>query len=112
MTDIPIRNQDYRSVGAQTWGRACVLAEMIVEHPEQVGLGFLSGENDTCSRRPLRILDLGAGTGLVVLTAAKVLVAFSSTADCRATVAAADFYPSVLDNLRANIDKIFPRRPE
>lgn len=79
------------------------MAEMIVEHPEQFGLGFLKGENDTCGRRPLRILELGA--------AAKVLVASSTKRDCRATVVAADLYPSVLDNLRANIDKNFPGDP-
>ncbi|KAI6022217.1 hypothetical protein PISMIDRAFT_689259 [Pisolithus microcarpus 441] len=111
VTDIPMENQDYRSVGAQTWGGACVLAEMIVQHPEQFGLGFLTGENDTCSERPLRVLELGAGTGLVGLTAAKVLIAFSAKKDCRATVVATDFYPSVLDNLRANIDKNFPGDP-
>ncbi|KAI5997447.1 hypothetical protein EDD15DRAFT_2245834 [Pisolithus albus] len=111
LTDIPLENEDYRSVGARTWGGACVLAEMMVEHPEQFGLGFLTRENDTCGRRPLRILELGAGTGLVGLTAAKVLVASSAKKDCRATVVATDFYPSVLNNLRDNIDKNFPGDP-
>ena len=31
LTDIPLDNHDYESVGAQTWGGACVLAEMIAE---------------------------------------------------------------------------------
>ncbi|KIK12859.1 hypothetical protein PISMIDRAFT_646660 [Pisolithus microcarpus 441] len=84
---------------------------MVVEHPEQFGLGFLTGESDTCSERPLCVLELGAGTGLVSLTAAKVLVASSAKMDCRATVVATDFYPSVLNNLRANIDKNFPGDP-
>ncbi|KIK26901.1 hypothetical protein PISMIDRAFT_8676 [Pisolithus microcarpus 441] len=39
--DIPRENQDYRSVGAQKLGGTCVLAEMIIKHPEQFGLGFL-----------------------------------------------------------------------
>ncbi|KAI6125183.1 putative methyltransferase-domain-containing protein [Pisolithus thermaeus] len=108
VTDIPIENQDYRSVGAQTWGGACVLAEMIVEHPEQFGLDFRIGEDYTCGKRPLRVLELGAGTGLVGLTATKVLVASSAERDFRTTVVATDFYPSVLDNLRANIDRNFP----
>ncbi|KAI6046981.1 putative methyltransferase-domain-containing protein [Pisolithus marmoratus] len=105
VTDIPIENQDYGSVGAQTWGGACVLAEMIVDHPEQFGLG---GKDYTSGKRPLRVLELGAGTGLVGLTAAKVLLASSAWRNRGATVVATDFYPSVLENLKANIDKNFP----
>lgn len=29
LTDIPLDNHDYGSIGTQTWGGACVLAEMI-----------------------------------------------------------------------------------
>ena len=39
LTDVPLDNQDYGSVGAQTWGGACILAEMIVENPLDFGLG-------------------------------------------------------------------------
>ncbi|KIN99307.1 hypothetical protein M404DRAFT_1004797 [Pisolithus tinctorius Marx 270] len=106
--DIPIENQDYGSVGAQTWGGACVLAEMIVEHPEQFGLRFRIGKDRTGGERPFRVLELGAGTGLVGLTAAKVLIASSARKNRRATIVATDFYPSVLQNLKANIDKNFP----
>ncbi|KAI6117400.1 hypothetical protein EDD16DRAFT_1795708 [Pisolithus croceorrhizus] len=112
VTDISIENQDYRSVEVQTWGGAYVLAETIVEHPEQFGLVFRIGEDYTCGERPLRVLQLGAGTGLVGLTAAKVLVASLAKRDCRATVVATDFYPSVLDNLKTNIEKKVPREPE
>ncbi|KAI5997187.1 hypothetical protein EDC04DRAFT_2797600 [Pisolithus marmoratus] len=86
VTDIPIENQDYGSVGAQT---------MIVDHPEH-------------GKRPLRVLELGAGTGLVGLTAVKVLLASSAWRNRGATVVATDFYPSVVENLKANIDKNFP----
>ncbi|KAL4071178.1 putative methyltransferase-domain-containing protein [Scleroderma yunnanense] len=107
LTDIPLDNHDYTSVGGQTWGGACVLAEMIVEHPERFGLGdtpFLG--NDGClGRGDLRILELGAGTGLVGLTVAKLLAAMGNR---RATVVATDFHPSILANLTANIDANFP----
>ena len=33
LTDIPLVNHDYTSVGAQMWGGTYVLAEMIVENP-------------------------------------------------------------------------------
>ena len=39
LTDVPLDNQDYGSVGAQTWGGACIMAEMIVENPLAFGLG-------------------------------------------------------------------------
>lgn len=39
LTDMALDNQDYASVGAQTWGAACVMAEMIVEDPVAFGLG-------------------------------------------------------------------------
>ena len=39
LTDGPLDNQDYGSVGAQTWGGACIMAEMIVENPLAFGLG-------------------------------------------------------------------------
>ncbi|KAN0080055.1 hypothetical protein V8E55_009621 [Tylopilus felleus] len=92
--DIPLDNHDYTSVGAQTWGRACVLAEMIAECPDQFGLVT------SCNGpHPLRILKLGTGTGLVGLTVAKLLLHVSH---------ANNFYPAVLDNLQSNIDANFP----
>jgi len=78
-------------MGAQTWGAACVMAEMIVEDPVAFGLGL--------DLSPLRCLELGAGTGLVSLTVAKVLQRLGST---DADIVATDYYPSVLENLERN----------
>lgn len=69
LTDVPLENQDYASVGAQTWGSACLLSEMLVESPESFGL-VLEVERGDASRE-FRALELGAGTGLVSLTLAK-----------------------------------------
>ncbi|SJL11917.1 uncharacterized protein ARMOST_15331 [Armillaria ostoyae] len=90
LTDVPLENQDFGSVGAQTWGGACVLAEAIVEDPAAFGLKE-SGK---------RVLELGAGTGLVSITIGKLL-------EGNVTIVATDFYPSVLDNLKTNIEDNF-----
>lgn len=90
--DVPLDNRDFGSVGAQTWGGACVLAEKIVDNPAHFGLVQRNG-------REFRILELGAGTGLVSLTAAKVL----EEAGLSSTIVATDYYPSVLENLEFNI---------
>lgn len=93
ITDLPLNNQDYASVGAQTWGGACLLAEMITHAPQDFGLS-------SSNNHPLRILELGAGTGLVSLTVAQLL----SVLDSPAQVVATDFHPAVLANLGKNID--------
>ncbi|KAF8171054.1 hypothetical protein K438DRAFT_1982331 [Mycena galopus ATCC 62051] len=59
--DIPLENGDIASVGAQTWGGACVLSEIIAAQPADFGL-----VKDPLSPS-LRVLELGAGTGLVGL---------------------------------------------
>ncbi|KAH8077759.1 putative methyltransferase-domain-containing protein [Cristinia sonorae] len=101
ITDIPLENQDYSSVGAQTWGSACLLAEMIVHTPADFGL-VASGR----SNGPMRVLELGAGTGLVSLAIGGLLrevVCGERMDHCAASVIATDFHPSVLENLRQNI---------
>jgi predicted nicotinamide N-methyase len=99
LTDVPLDNQDYGSVGAQTWGGACVLAEDIAEHPQRFGFSNHQHKN-------LRILELGAGTGLVSLVVGKL---FESMAEHPpVTVIATDYYPSVLTNLEANVRSNFP----
>lgn len=91
LTDLPLDNQDYTSVGAQTWGGACLMADMIVQAPLDFGIQVISG-------RPLRILELGAGTGLVGLAVGKMLVAQGASTEIVAT----DFHPAILKNLRNN----------
>ncbi|KAJ7121646.1 putative methyltransferase-domain-containing protein, partial [Mycena epipterygia] len=96
LRDIPLENGDFSSVGAQTWGGACVLAEILVAQPAD----FQLVKRPT----PLRVLELGAGTGLVGLALAKK----AEDLGVNATVVCTDFYPSVLQNLAANIGANFP----
>ncbi|KAF8883814.1 putative methyltransferase-domain-containing protein [Infundibulicybe gibba] len=95
LKDVPLDNHDFGSVGAQTWGGACVLSEMIVDEPANFGLS--EGES-------LRILELGAGTGLVSLTTAKLMESMM----LETTIVATDYYPSVLRNLADNIHSNVP----
>jgi hypothetical protein len=109
--DIPLDNQDYASVGAQTWGGACVLAESIVDEPWKFGLCLAQQESAS-----FRILELGAGTGLVSLTVGKLLQNLSTTSPSdtpipsSAIVIATDYYSPVLDNLASNIAVNFPQQ--
>ncbi|KAF8171052.1 hypothetical protein K438DRAFT_1853194 [Mycena galopus ATCC 62051] len=96
--DIPLENGDIASVGAQTWGGACVLSEIIAAQPADFGL-----VTDPLSS-PLRVLELGAGTGLVSLVLATVAKSIGVDS---VTVVSTDFYPSVLDNLASNISTAF-----
>jgi len=105
LTDVALRNDDYGSVGAQTWGGACVLAEMIAEAPARFGLGS-SGDDGGVSgtAATVRVLELGAGTGLVSLTIGKII---ESHHGCSAEVVASDFHPLALENLKLNIKNNF-----
>jgi predicted nicotinamide N-methyase len=91
VTDIPLENQDYTTLGAQTWGGAHVLAEIIIQNPDRFGLhpGW---------QRP-KILELGAGTGLVSLAAYRYL----ASRGLGATIYATDFNTLILNNLAHNI---------
>ncbi|KAI0326265.1 hypothetical protein GY45DRAFT_1329141, partial [Cubamyces sp. BRFM 1775] len=105
LTDIPISvESDAATVGAHTWGSACLLAEMIAETPERYGV-LAAGEG---SQTGLRILELGAGTGLVSLATAKLLSTAPNMTQQIPTVVATDYHPVVLDNLTYNIKANFP----
>ncbi|KAG6906508.1 hypothetical protein DXG01_013562 [Tephrocybe rancida] len=96
--DMPIDNKDFGSVGAQTWGGACVLTETLLsDDPAAFGLS---------DARELWVLELGAGTGLVSLALGKYFET-APTSSPR-TVVATDYYPSVLENLTSNIQANFP----
>jgi hypothetical protein len=73
LRDVPLESADFSSVGAQTWGGSCVLAEMIVENPEHFGIPGDVKSDGFQIHRPFRALELGAGTGLGCLALGKIL---------------------------------------
>ncbi|KAH6901095.1 hypothetical protein BKA70DRAFT_1436984 [Coprinopsis sp. MPI-PUGE-AT-0042] len=117
LRDVPLDNQDYGTVGAQTWGWACVMAEMVVEDSARFGLLPLDANHHlvegVCERqKPFRILELRAGTGLVSLAIASFYQALLSRDPCTnqlrcrrrdMEIVATDYYPSVLENLEVNL---------
>lgn len=99
LNDAALLSDDHTSVGLQSWGSSILLAERMCMHPSDFGLV-------NPAQRALRVLELGAGTGLLSIVAAKVLA--SSAPSCSPTVVATDYHPSVLANLRANVETNFP----
>ncbi|KAF4124787.1 putative methyltransferase [Geosmithia morbida] len=85
-------------VGLQSWGASIVFSDLLCNEPSRFGL---TRENLGVSPR---IVDLGAGTGLVSFVLAKLLPRLDVP---DSTVIPTDYHPLVLDNLRANVDANF-----
>jgi hypothetical protein len=96
LSDAPLSGTDHTDVGLQSWGASIIFAGLLCSSPKRFGL----------SRLPSRanIIELGAGTGLVSLTLAK-LVPLLHVA--QPDITATDYHPQVLENLRANITTSF-----
>ena len=98
-------HEGYNSVGVQTWGSASVLSQRLMSSGSAVFPHALPG-------RPLRILELGAGTGLVSLAVAKFLSS-NPPEDAvqrrgRTIILASDHDTTVLENLQSNIQRNGP----
>ncbi|KAJ7197933.1 putative methyltransferase-domain-containing protein [Mycena pura] len=103
LRDIPL-DDGMASVGAQTWGGACVLAEIISIQPADFGLEAVDADTRPGRRTTLRVLELGAGTGLVGIAVGKIAMQLAR----ETTVVCTDAYPPALENLAANIAANFP----
>ena len=98
LNDAPLSKEDYTSVGLQSWGSSILLAERICLQPSLFSL------TTPINTRPLRILELGAGTGMLSIVAAKILQPYNPPPEIIAT----DYHPEVLDNLSRNVVTNFP----
>ncbi|KAI8981339.1 S-adenosyl-L-methionine-dependent methyltransferase, partial [Trametes punicea] len=103
LNDAALLSDDHTSVGLQSWGSSIRLAERMCLDPATFGLVSFP-------KAHLRILELGAGTGLLSIATAQLLASLSSS--CRSTIVATDYHPSVLANLRANVDANCPPSTE
>lgn len=100
LTDgTPATGSDHTDVGLQSWGASIVVSDLMCSAPLAFGLSA-----DALGPAP-RIVELGAGTGLVGITLAKLLPRLGVPA---AHIVATDYHPAVLGNLRANIAANFP----
>ena len=86
------------AVGVQTWGAAIVVSDVLVRHPTLFHSALASSSNVT-----LKIAELGAGTGLFGMVAAKMLSQRGIPAD----VVLTDYHSQVLNNLRHNVQENF-----
>ncbi|KAF9820779.1 hypothetical protein IEO21_01222 [Rhodonia placenta] len=100
LNDAPLLTEDHTSVGLQSWGSSILLAERLCANPHAFGLSIRQDQTS------LRVLELGAGTGLLSIVAAKILRA-QRLNDTTSTVVATDYHPSVLANLRSNVTTNF-----
>jgi hypothetical protein len=101
--DTPMQTgEDHTDVGLQTWGASIALSEKIAKAPES----FKLTHNSLASSR--RIVELGAGTGLVSLFLSRLIPHIS---EARPLIIATDYHPTVLSNLEANITSHMAKTP-
>ena len=113
LRDATLLSQDHTSVGLQTWGSSCLLAERLVRDTEKYGLEpwASASANDEPFPGTLRILELGSGTGLLSLVLGKLFNELPASWLEQPTppveIIATDFHQAVLDNLRTNVETNF-----
>ena len=88
LNDGALLTTDHTSVGLQSWASSIILAERICWEPSLFHF-------DALDRPGIRILELGAGTGLLSIVASNFLPSTE--------IIATDYHPDVLTNLRSNV---------
>jgi hypothetical protein len=98
LNDAPLSGVDHTDVGLQSWGASIVLSSMMCADPEHFGLS-----KESLKEQP-SIIELGAGTGLVSLTLAKLL---PEVGVVDASIVATDYHLAVLENCKLNVKTNF-----
>lgn len=91
LNDAPLSKEDHTSVGLQSWGSSILLADRFCTQPDAFRLLPPSNESG------LRILELGAGTGMLSIVASKILC------PSPVEIVATDYHRDVLANLSKNV---------
>ncbi|KAI1463429.1 putative methyltransferase-domain-containing protein [Daldinia caldariorum] len=94
LNDAPQTTTDHTDVGLQSWGASIVFSELLCASPERFGFS-----REALGSSP-RIIELGAGTGLVSLVLDKAMPHLGMP---DATLIATDYHPAVLENLQSNV---------
>jgi protein-lysine N-methyltransferase EEF2KMT len=97
LNDAPLLGEDHTAVGLQSWASSILLAERICVNPGKFNLDVTSRGGG------LRVLELGAGTGLLSITVAR-MAANGQFRTPPPFIVATDFHPDVLENLQRNVD--------
>ncbi|KAM0513306.1 hypothetical protein ACHAPE_007958 [Trichoderma viride] len=99
--DTPMQTgEDHTDVGLQTWGASIAFSQMLCSTPSEFNLDRRTLDSST------RIVELGAGTGLVSMVLASLL---PSIADSLPSIVATDYHPTVLKNLERNAASLSSR---
>ncbi len=108
LNDEPLSSADHSSVGLQSWASSIVLAKLICADATRFGLD-VGREDDR--RHKQRVLELGAGTGLLSIAVAKLFSDSTCGGDGMdgVSIVATDYHADVLRNLRRNVETNFPR---
>ncbi|THH30640.1 hypothetical protein EUX98_g3567 [Antrodiella citrinella] len=93
LNDASLLSADHTSVGLQSWASSILLSERMCLDPDT--WGFMT--------EGARVLELGAGTGLLSIVAAKLMQPSEPH-----HIIATDYHPSVLTNLQHNVRTNFP----
>ncbi|KAM5342281.1 hypothetical protein ACJ41O_013247 [Fusarium nematophilum] len=88
-------DSDFEDVGLQSWGASIVFSDLLCASPERFSLTNIHPNSHA------RVIELGAGTGLVSLVLGKLLPILGIK-DSR--IIATDYHPAVLENLQSNIE--------
>ncbi|KAG6812279.1 hypothetical protein H0H92_003588 [Tricholoma furcatifolium] len=109
--DAQMLEDDHTSVGLQSWGSCIRFGRRICAAPTEFSLPPAptpAARKDEHELKPFRVLELGAGTGLLSILAAKLLELDVAREDAQPTIIATDFHPDVLANLAVNVAANIP----